>query len=54
MAFEPKFIKPLKVYIAANVNNVGNEKNYTTEKEAKNNLEWCIIIMELLHITKTN
>jgi len=36
-AMDNKFIKPLKVYIVANVNNVGSEKNYTTEKEAKNN-----------------
>jgi hypothetical protein len=32
--------KPSKVYIAANVSNVGNEKYYTTKKEVENNLQW--------------
>jgi hypothetical protein len=29
-AMDNKFIKPLEVYIASNVNNVGNEEDYTT------------------------
>ncbi len=32
--------RPSKVYIAANVSNVRNEKNYTTKKEIENNLQW--------------
>jgi hypothetical protein len=32
--------RPSKVYIATNVSNVRNEKNYTTEKEIENNLQW--------------
>ncbi len=48
--------KPLKVYIATNVSNVGNEEYYTTKEEAQNNLRWGeeSIIAKLFHITETN
>jgi hypothetical protein len=29
-----------KVYIATNMSNAGNEKDYTIEKEAENNPPW--------------
>jgi hypothetical protein len=32
--------KPLEVYIATNMSNVGSEEDYTIEEEAKNNPSW--------------
>jgi len=32
--------RPSKIYIVANVSNVGNEKDYKTKKEVENNLQW--------------
>ncbi len=45
---------PPKVYIATNLNNARNEKNYTTKKEVENNLQWQkeSAIVELFHIVE--
>jgi hypothetical protein len=49
-------IRPSKVYTITNMNNVGNEKNYTTEEEAENNPQWGekFVAKKFLHKTKTN
>ncbi len=46
---------PLKVYIATNVSNVGNEEDYTIEEEVENNLQWGeeSIAAKLFHIVET-
>ncbi len=47
--------KPSKVYTTMNVNNVGNEEDYTTKQQVENNPQWGeeSIIVELFHIAKT-
>jgi len=37
--------RPSKVYIVANVSNVGNEEDYKTKKEVENNLQWGKIML---------
>ncbi len=46
--------KPSKVYTTTNVNNVGNEKDYTIEQEVENNPQWGeeFIATKLFHIIK--
>jgi hypothetical protein len=47
--------KPLKVYIATNVNNARSEEYYTTKEEVENNLQSGEKSTTTeLHITKTN
>jgi hypothetical protein len=40
----------------SNLNNGGNEKDYTIEDEAKNNLQWGdgFATIKLMHIVETN
>jgi hypothetical protein len=47
---------PSKVYIATNLNNAGNEENYTTKKEIENNLQWGkeSTIVEFFHIVEVD
>jgi hypothetical protein len=46
-------IRPSKIYIVANMNNVRNEKNYTTKEEAENNPQWGenFVVTKFLHKT---
>jgi hypothetical protein len=46
--------RPSKVYTIVNLNNVGNEEEYTIGNEVENNLQWGkeSTNTELLHITK--
>ncbi len=58
-AFNPKAMdgktQPLEVYITTNMNNVGSEKDYTTQEEDKNNQQQGkeFVVAELFHIVKT-
>jgi hypothetical protein len=47
--------KPLKVYIATNVSNVGSEEDYTIEEEVENNLQSGeeFVVAKFFHIIET-
>jgi hypothetical protein len=49
-------IRPSKVYIATNLNNGRNEKDYIIEDEVKNNPQWGegFVIIKLMHAIETN
>jgi hypothetical protein len=48
-------IKPLKVYTITNMNNGGNENDYTTKEKVENNSQWGeeSTITKVLHIVET-
>jgi hypothetical protein len=46
--------RPSKVCIAININNTGNEEDYTTKEEVENNPPWGkkFVVVEFLHIVE--